>query len=273
MFENLIGEGNFGKVFRGKLEMSSGSEMIVAIKTSKKFNSHEENNQFLREAVMTQYLSHEHVISLIGYSFKENRPMILLPFMSNGDLLSYIRINHSTLSETSLIQFVQQVAVRMNYLASNGFVHRDLAARNCLLDDNLTVKVGDFGLTHQINDKAYYRMARDTKLPVFWMAIESLEYQVFTEKSDVWSFGVTCWEVMTRGRVPYVGIEPSKLLEHLMNGHRLEQPNKCSIVMYNLMLDCWETIEDRPTFATVVGRLVAEDTVSSTETNVQYSYY
>src|SRR5690242_9556913 len=91
----------------------------------------------------------------------------------------------------------------MEYLSDNGFIHHDLAARNCLLDHNLVVKVSDFGLTKHIMDKTYYRSQTQTHFPIKWMAIESLEHNIYTVKTDVWSYGVLVWELMTGGETPY----------------------------------------------------------------------
>lgn len=132
----------------------------------------------------------------------------------------------------------------MDYLSTLGFIHRDLAARNCMIDARLSVKVADFGLTRKfLDEKGYYHISNlNIGLPTKWMAIESLRNCVYTDKSDVWSFGVVMWELMTRGKVPYQGIgsNANDLIQYLERGNRLPRPlNCCPPILYNIVLKCW----------------------------------
>ena len=148
------------------------------------------------------------------------------------------------------------IILGMEYLANNGFIHRDLAARNCLLDSGLTVKVSDFGLTRQVLDKTYYRSQSDTHLPIRWMAIESIEHNLFSIKSDVWSFGVLVWEMMTRGRTPYESIRHFHIVHYLKSGNRLSQPDNCPQGVYRLCLKCWrKEYKSRPDFTEIIDNL------------------
>ena len=142
----------------------------------------------------------------------------------------------------------------MEYLSNLNFVHRDLAARNCLLDQDLVAIVSDFGLT---KDQAYYTIETNTKLPAKWMAIESLdpETRLFSRKSDVWSYGVLVWELMTRGEDPY-GNDFFDVATHLLclkNGYRLPKPELCPESVYELLLKCWSAKrKDRPSFMEIL---------------------
>ncbi|XP_036329877.1 proto-oncogene tyrosine-protein kinase receptor Ret-like [Rhagoletis pomonella] len=128
-------------------------------------------------------------------------------------------------------------------------VHRDLAARNVLLADGKICKISDFGLTRDVyEDDAYLKRSRD-RVPVKWMAPESLADHVYTTKSDVWAFGVLCWELITLGASPYPGIPPQNLYHLLKTGYRMERPENCSEEIYSIVRTCWtDDPNSRPSF-------------------------
>ena len=216
---------------------------------------------------------HINVLTLIGVSFEENgSPLVVLPFMRNGDLLSYVRNedNHPTVKQ--LMKFAIDVArgitnrigclfcisrvvcpftSGMEYLSSQNFIHRDLAARNCMLDNDLIAKVADFGLSKDLIAKNYYRTENYKQLmPIKWMAIESLEKGIYDTKTDVWSYGVLVWELMTRGIIPYPNLQSFEVLPNLKSGHRLPKPNYCPESVYTILWQCWlANPKDRPNFS------------------------
>eukprot|EP00058_Branchiostoma_floridae_P025581 XP_002611071.1 hypothetical protein BRAFLDRAFT_206059 [Branchiostoma floridae] len=148
-----------------------------------------------------------------------------------------------------LIQFCIDVAAGMSHLAAMQCVHRDLAARNILLGERLVAKVSDFGLSRDVFESEEYVKSTMSKLPLRWMAYESLFYSVYTTQSDVWSFGVLLWEIMTMGHLPYEGMRGKQMMDMIKNGGRLEQPLHCPDEIFAVMQDCWKTQpEDRPTF-------------------------
>lgn len=256
---HVLGSGQFGRVYKGFLkDQSTGEHVAVAVKTLHNRSSWDDgldNRAFLEEGLMMRDFEHENVLALIGVTFDSNGlPMVVTPFMLYGDLRSYISDEASSPTVKELIDFGTQVARGMAYLSGLKFVHRDLAARNCMLDDNLVVKVADFGLSRDIYERDYYSSDnKKTKLPVKWMAVESLEKCIYNTKTDVWSYGILLWELMTRGVVPYPDVDNFDLFSYLKEGRRMLRPRYCPLILYKVMLSCWnEDPLKRPTFDELV---------------------
>ncbi|XP_036380292.1 tyrosine-protein kinase receptor UFO-like isoform X1 [Megalops cyprinoides] len=258
-----LGEGEFGSVMEGLLTQED-FVLKVAVKTMKiAICTRSEMEDFLREAACMKEFDHPNVMRLVGVCLQTVEsegypsPVVILPFMKHGDLHSYLlysRLGDCPLYLPSqmLVKFMTDIARGMEYLSSKNFIHRDLAARNCMLNENMTVCVADFGLSKKIYNGDYYRQGRISKMPVKWIAIESLADRVYTTKSDVWSFGVTMWEIATRGQTPYPGVENSEIYDYLRQGNRLKQPPDCLDSIYSLMFSCWLlSPKDRPAFETL----------------------
>ena len=259
--QEVFGEGSFSKVYRGILHQTETGTIEVAVKAMKSIQSDAEMKSFFTECSVMQTLKHPNVLGLLGMCFDspDRTPLMVLPFMVNGNLKDYLKkhrgpqLQLETYPENLPLQTLKRMCVDitrgMSYLADRRFVHRDLAARNCLLDSALAVRVGDFGLARDIYLTNYYRAPSEAKLPVKWMPPEMLQDGVSDEKSDVWSFGVTCWEVFTFGSTPYPGLDNHLILQHLINGYRLPIPLLCPEEIYALMARCWSlNPKDRPTF-------------------------
>ncbi|KAM7408931.1 hypothetical protein PAMA_002584 [Pampus argenteus] len=256
----ILGEGEFGSVVEGHLKQPNGKTEKVAVKTMKLDSfSQREIEEFLNEAACMKDFNHPNVIRLLGVCLEEGsghfpKPMVILPFMKYGDLHSYLlrsRLDESLvfLPTQTLLRFMVDIASGMEYLSGRNFLHRDLAARNCMLRDDMTVCVADFGLSKKIYSGDYYRQGRIAKMPVKWIAVESLADRVFTVKSDVWAFGVTMWEIATRGMTPYPGVQNHEIYDYLLEGHRLKQPPNCLDELYEIMYSCWRVDPlDRPFF-------------------------
>ncbi|XP_022099343.1 hepatocyte growth factor receptor-like isoform X2 [Acanthaster planci] len=253
---DIVGQGHFGCVYQGRI-WQDGTSFAVAIKSLLR-GGKEEIINFLREGIMMKDFKHPHVLELIGVCINSNNmPLVVLPFMKHGDVLTYIRDPKNELTARDLLEFCRQVAEGMAYLASQKFIHRDLASRNCMLDDNLRVKIADFGLSRDIYERDYYSAKDKTaKLPVRWMALESLERNVYNTKTDVWSFGVVMWEFLTRGMTPYPSVDNWDICTYLQRGRRLQQPMHCPDHVYQIMMNCWSVSPvDRPTFDDLAGQI------------------
>uniref|UniRef100_A0AAQ5ZZ85 receptor protein-tyrosine kinase n=1 Tax=Amphiprion ocellaris TaxID=80972 RepID=A0AAQ5ZZ85_AMPOC len=255
-----LGEGEFGSVMEGLLTQEE-SVLKVAVKTMKiAICTRSEMEDFLREAACMKEFDHPNVMRLLGVCLQTVEsegypsPVVILPYMKHGDLHSYLLYSRLGdcpvyLPSQMLVKFMTDIARGMEYLSSKNFIHRDLAARNCMLNENMNVCVADFGLSKKIYNGDYYRQGRISKMPVKWIAIESLADRVYTTKSDVWSFGVTMWEIATRGQTPYPGVENSEIYDYLRQGNRLKQPPDCLDCIYALMFSCWLlSPKDRPSF-------------------------
>ncbi|XP_065844363.1 uncharacterized protein [Oscarella lobularis] len=153
-------------------------------------------------------------------------------------------------SARDLMSFVWQIASGMEYLSGKGLVHRDLACRNVLVCDDKLLKVSDFGLTRCVYHDGAYCQKTTRRLPLRWMSIEAITQRLFSEQSDVWSFGVVMWEICTLGSFPYPCVSGGKLLSHLRSGNRLTCPENCSAELYKIMSACWSAdSENRPAFS------------------------
>ncbi|KAM8904776.1 tyrosine-protein kinase receptor UFO isoform 2-T2 [Spinachia spinachia] len=255
-----LGEGEFGSVMEGMLTQEE-AVLKVAVKTMKiAICTRSEMEDFLREAACMKEFDHPNVMRLLGVCLQTVEsegypsPVVILPYMKHGDLHSYLLYSRLGdcpvyLPSQMLVKFMTDIARGMEYLSSKNFIHRDLAARNCMLNENMNVCVADFGLSKKIYNGDYYRQGRISKMPVKWIAIESLADRVYTTKSDGWSFGVTMWEIATRGQTPYPGVENSEIYDYLRQGNRLKQPPDCLDSIYALMFSCWLlSPKDRPSF-------------------------
>ncbi|KAL8592224.1 hypothetical protein ACOMHN_030899 [Nucella lapillus] len=254
---NVVGHGNFGWnfgcVFEGRYQTEEGNDdswQKVAVKTLISPAIHAiDLKTFIDEAMLMKNFDHRHVLGLLGLSEGDHGPLVVLPFMERGDILAYVKNEETELNLGDVLQFSVDIASGMGYLASSKFVHRDLAARNCMLDDDLRVKVADFGLCRDVYEKGYYHSDNRKKLPIRWMPPESIEKGTYTSKSDVWSMGVVMWEMLTRGITPYPGVEGWDILRYLVAGRRLDQPALCPDSVYALVERCWRLEPwERPTF-------------------------
>ncbi|XP_057582300.1 tyrosine-protein kinase ABL2 isoform X4 [Hippopotamus amphibius kiboko] len=243
--KHKLGGGQYGEVYVGVWKKYS---LTVAVKTLKEDTM--EVEEFLKEAAVMKEIKHPNLVQLLGVCTLEPPFYIVTEYMPYGNLLDYLReCSRDEVTAVVLLYMATQISSAMEYLEKKNFIHRDLAARNCLVGENHVVKVADFGLSRLMTGDTYTAHA-GAKFPIKWTAPESLAYNTFSIKSDVWAFGVLLWEIATYGMSPYPGIDLSQVYDLLEKGYRMEQPEGCPPKVYELMRACWKwSPADRPSFA------------------------
>uniref|UniRef100_A0AAR2KUS2 Focal adhesion kinase 1 n=1 Tax=Pygocentrus nattereri TaxID=42514 RepID=A0AAR2KUS2_PYGNA len=232
-----IGEGQFGDVHQGIYASPENPALSVAIKTCKNCTSDSVREKFLQEALTMRQFDHPHIVKLIGV-ITENPVWIIMELCTLGELRSFLQVRKYNLDLASLILFAYQLSTALAYLESKRFVHRDIAARNVLVSSADCVKLGDFGLSRYMEDSSYYKASKG-KLPIKWMAPESINFRRFTSASDVWMFGVCMWEILMYGIKPFQGVKNNDVIGRIENGERLAMPHNCPPTLYSLMTKCW----------------------------------
>ncbi|XP_053099236.1 focal adhesion kinase 1 isoform X5 [Hemicordylus capensis] len=232
-----IGEGQFGDVHQGVYVTPENPAMAVAIKTCKNCTSDSVREKFLQEALTMRQFDHPHIVKLIGV-ITENPVWIIMELCTLGELRSFLQVRKYSLDLASLILYAYQLSTALAYLESKRFVHRDIAARNVLVSSTDCVKLGDFGLSRYMEDSTYYKASKG-KLPIKWMAPESINFRRFTSASDVWMFGVCMWEILMHGIKPFQGVKNNDVIGRIENGERLPMPPNCPPTLYSLMTKCW----------------------------------
>ncbi|XP_055544607.1 tyrosine-protein kinase CSK isoform X2 [Wyeomyia smithii] len=240
-----IGKGEFGDVMLGILKGEK-----VAVKVLK--DAGRASNKFLAEAGVMTTLQHENLVKFIGLVFHDKYIYLVTEFMSKGSLVDYLRSRgRQHITRKDQINFAFDTCSGMEYLETKKVIHRDLAARNVLISEECVAKVSDFGLAR---DERY--TADISKLPIKWTAPEALKEGKFSNKTDMWSFGILLWEIYSFGRVPYPRIPLADVVKHVGSGYKMEAPEGCPPEIYEMMRQAWDLVpEKRPTFAELKRRL------------------
>ncbi|XP_074922158.1 ephrin type-A receptor 5 isoform X12 [Chelonoidis abingdonii] len=255
--ERVIGAGEFGEVCSGRLKLPGKREFPVAIKTLKVGYTEKQRRDFLGEASIMGQFDHPNIIHLEGVVTKSKPVMIVTEYMENGSLDTFLKKNDGQFTVIQLVGMLRGIASGMKYLSDMGYVHRDLAARNILINSNLVCKVSDFGLSRVLEDdpEAAYT-TRGGKIPIRWTAPEAIAFRKFTSASDVWSYGIVMWEVVSYGERPYWEMTNQDVIKAVEEGYRLPSPMDCPAALYQLMLDCWQKDRNsRPKFDEIVSML------------------
>uniref|UniRef100_A0A8C7NDN0 Tyrosine-protein kinase n=2 Tax=Oncorhynchus mykiss TaxID=8022 RepID=A0A8C7NDN0_ONCMY len=277
-----LGEGHFGKVELCRYDpRGDRTGELVAVKSLKPENREEQSNNLWSEIGILKELYHENIVKYKGICQEEGGRAIklIMEYLPAGSLKEYLPHNRGQTSLKTLLSYAVQICQGMDYLGSRNYIHRDLAARNVLVENESTVKIGDFGLTKSIKgNEGYYTVKDDLESPVYWYAPECLVHCKFYLASDVWSFGVTMYELLTycenaispmpvflkmigptRGQMTV-----TRLVKVLEEGKRLPRPESCPGTVYELMRKCWEnTPAMRITFKSLIDEFTRMLTNSS----------
>ncbi|XP_066493769.1 ephrin type-A receptor 2 isoform X4 [Tiliqua scincoides] len=254
--QKVIGAGEFGEVYKGTLKTSK-KDIPVAIKTLKTGYTEKQRIDFLSEASIMGQFCHHNIIRLEGVVSKYKPFMIITEYMENGALDKFLREKDGEFCVIQLVGMLRGIASGMKYLASMNYVHRDLAARNILVNSQLVCKVSDFGLSRVLEDDpdATYTTSGG-KIPIRWTAPEAISHRKFTSASDVWSYGIVMWEVMSYGERPYWELSNHEVMKAINEGFRLPAPMDCPSAIYQLMMRCWQQERSqRPKFTDIVSIL------------------
>lgn len=258
-----LGKGEFGSVYQAAWNNGGAGNIQVAVKcvSSEKLLSNPTN--FLQEAAIMHKMRHDCVVRLFGVVLDTKAVMLVSELAPCGSLLECLQkpaLRESFFVDV-LCDFAQQIASGMEYLSSQRLIHRDLAARNVLVFSADKVKISDFGLSRSLGMGEYYYRSEFTeslKLPIAWCAPESINFLKFTSASDVWSYGVTLFEMFSYGQMPWAGLTGAQILSAIdyPRHERLECPDACPSEFYKLMLQCWaHKPEERPSFTDILAQL------------------
>uniref|UniRef100_A0A671Y765 Receptor protein-tyrosine kinase n=1 Tax=Sparus aurata TaxID=8175 RepID=A0A671Y765_SPAAU len=245
----ILGSGAFGTVYKGIWVPEGETVKIpVAIKILNETTGPKANVEFMDEALIMASMEHPHLVRLLGVCLSPTIQLVT-QLMPHGCLLDYVHEHKDNIGSQLLLNWCVQIAKGMMYLEERRLVHRDLAARNVLVKSPNHIKITDFGLARLLDADEKEYNADGGKMPIKWMALECIHYRKFTHQSDVWSYGVTIWELMTFGGKPYDGIPTREIPDILEKGERLPQPPICTIDVYMVMVKCWMIDADsRPKF-------------------------
>ncbi|XP_005165758.1 receptor tyrosine-protein kinase erbB-3a isoform X1 [Danio rerio] len=245
----LLGSGVFGTVHKGIWIPEGDTVKIpVAIKTIQDRTGRQTFQEITDHMLAMGSLDHAYIVRILGICPGASLQLVT-QLSPQGSLLDHIRQRRDNLNPQRLLNWCVQIAKGMYYLEEQRMVHRNLAARNILLKSDLIVQIADYGIADLLypDEKKYF--FNEIKTPIKWMALESILFRRYTHQSDVWSYGVTVWEMMSYGAEPYSAMRPQDVPDLLEKGERLSQPQICTIDVYMVMVKCWMIDENvRPTF-------------------------
>ncbi|UJR15936.1 hypothetical protein I4U23_002856 [Adineta vaga] len=264
-FLQEIGEGEFGQIFIGEF-VNSTDKCII-----KTLQNENVKQDYLREIEIFHHIYHINISCLIGICIQPDDlfPLMIYEYLNNGDLHEYLLLQHSkTFDLTDILYIAIQIISGMIYLTEKKLLHNDLSTKNILISEHMDIKITNIARYRRKYHLDYYKIA-NRLLPVRWMSIESLLSGIYTEMSDVWSFGVLLWEMFSYGIQPYYGQTNPEVIEMIRDRKLLPCPSNCSKRIYALMCSCWEeSIEHRPTFIELMRRVRQLEEKSTTTSSI-----
>ena len=275
--KNELGTGQFGGVMLADtnglslkdLQLSKTDEnrdisLLVAVKRLK---SQTQREAFDTEVKFMSQLKHPNMVCLLGVCYSDPA-FIMMEYMEEGDLCQFLQgyseivkapSNSTQIATSTVVYMAFQIASAMKYLSALGFVHRDLASRNCLIGKNAIIKVADLGVNMKLYQSNYYRIRGNKLLPIRWMATECFSGR-FSEKSDIWAFGVTMWELFALAkRMPYPHLSDEEVIHNALKREYQQFPSRsaaCPQTVYDIMEQCWVIdMNQRASFQELYGHL------------------
>jgi len=243
VIKKRLGQGGSGVV-----NMGVWRHIEVAVKEFT--NQDIQTTDFIRESEIHAKLRHPNVVQLLAICLPPNMCTIS-EFMAKGSLADVLQLKSPQFTWKRKIQALHDIAKGMDYLQKSKIIHRDLKSQNCLIDKNWTSKIADFGtskLVGEVNATATAYVPRTAQ----WSAPEVITHGEYSEKSDVYSYGVIMWECFT-GEIPYDGMFAFQVEDRTVRGSRLTIPVGCEAWFESLMQECWSAdVNARPSFETII---------------------
>ncbi|XP_013381539.1 tyrosine-protein kinase RYK-like [Lingula anatina] len=250
----IVMEGTFGKIYNGYLlgedETEKTLEQKVYIKTVTDQARQDQIQTMLKESCLLKGLCHQNINPILGACLDPScQPLLVFAQLDEGNMKKFLH-RCKALSTQQLVYIAIQIIRGVQYLHRKRIIHKDIAARNCIIDHNLGIRLTDMALSRDIFPNDYHCLGDNENRPIKWLAIEALVDRKFSQASDVWSFGVTLWELMTLGQTPYADVDPFEMAAYLREGYRISQPVNCPDELFAVMACCWAlSADERPKFA------------------------
>ncbi|KAI6200030.1 Tyrosine-protein kinase [Aphelenchoides besseyi] len=265
--QKKLGEGAFGEVFTAAFS-GDGATTLVAVKTMREEMSREARLKFMKEARLMRKLSHRNIVRILGVAVHEQPLMIVMELCPGGSLLNYLRKNKGKLTQATKLRFAFEASAGLAYLEQQNFIHRDIAARNCLLTEKHELKISDFGMSDERKELTDDKL---DKVPVKWLAPETMQNKIYSNKTDVWSFGIMVIKVFKEINFIFLGLGDlcrrsralSRIVEHsnTCKDHRSKLSNGNAEGLFSYLFSkLFGFFQDTPTsIAKIVNSCWAKD--------------